>query len=114
MTTQQAARVMEAKCQCIPCLVWAEAGRMPLAHVANECDYNHVKSGNVRLGHDHGYGGCAWHHRGVVGDGWTHARMREHFGPSLMDGSRVFQQAYGTHEELIVRQNAELGVRGGN
>lgn len=110
MTAREAARVDEAKTQCMACLVWARRGSMPMEDVANECDYNHAKSGNIRRGHMYGYGGCGWHHRGIVGQGWTRERMRQHFGPSLMDGSRLFQDTYGTHDELIALQNEELGV----
>lgn len=108
MTKAEAARVTAAKSCCMPCLVWARAGRMPLADVAVECDYNHAKSGNIRRGHGQGYAGCLWHHRGRVGDGWNHAHMRAHFGPSLMDGSRLFHETYGSDDELIALQTAEL------
>jgi len=108
MTEAQVERVSEAKTLCIPCLVWAMAGNMPLKDVARCCDYNHTKSGNIREGHDRGYGGCLWHHRGRVPDRWTHQRMRAHFGPSLMDGSRLFERTYGTKDELIETQNYVL------
>lgn len=108
MTEAQVERVEEAKTLCIPCLVWAMRGQMPLAHVARCCDYNHTKSGNIREGHSRGYAGCLWHHRGRVSNGWTHRRTREHFGPSLMDGSRLFERTYGTNDELIEIQNHVL------
>ena len=109
MTKAESARVVEAKTTaCIPCFVWARKGRMPMAHVAVCCDYDHKKSGNVRRGHRYGYGACAWHHRQLVPDGWTHARMRAHFGPSLMDGSRLFHNTYGSDDELIALQDQIL------
>lgn len=108
MTDEQKARVGEAKRLCIPCLVWASRGRMPATHVARCCDYNHTKSGNIREGHNRGYGACGWHHRGLVPDGWTHREMRAHFGPSLMDGSVLFERTYGSKEELIEIQNFAL------
>lgn len=109
MTPTEAARVVEAKTTaCIPCLVWARMGRMPMAHVATCCGYDHSKSGNIRRGHDKGFGSCNWHHQALVDDGWTHAAMREHFGPSLMDGSRLFHDTYGSDDELIALQDEIL------
>ena len=97
---------------CIPCLVWARAGNMPMDHVAVESDYHHCKSGNIRRGHMFGFANCLWHHQGRVQDGWTHAQMRAWFGPSLMDGSRLFIQTYGSDDELISLQNEVLNGRG--
>ena len=108
MTDEQRARAQGAKTLCIPCLVWAMAGRMPVEHVARCCDYNHTKSGNIREGHERGYGCCGWHHRALVPDGWTHESMRAEFGPSLMDGSRLFERTYGAKDELIEIQNYVL------
>lgn len=110
MRKSEAARVDEAKVTvCIPCLIWSEMGRMPFEHVATCSDYNHVKSGNIRISHAHGYAGCLWHHRGRIEvDGWTHARMREYFGPSLAEGSRTFHETFGSDDYLIARQTALL------
>jgi hypothetical protein len=111
MTASQGATVSTAKeTQCIPCLVWAEAGNMPIEDVAVCSDWNHTKSGNIRRGHDKGYAGCLWHHRGRVSCGWNHAHMRRHFGPSLMDGSRLFHATYGSDDYLIGRQRELLGL----
>lgn len=108
-TKAEAARIVEAKFgKCIPCLVWARMGRMPLDHVVEGCDYDHKKSGNVRRGHAFGYGACAWHHRRVPGEGWSHRQMADHFGPSLLDGSRLFRDTYGTDDELIAVQTELL------
>ncbi len=109
MTKAEGMRVVASKCRCMPCLVWARAGNMPMEDVAVECDYDHSKSGNIRRGHGKGFGSCLWHHkRQIEADGWTHAQMRAHFGPSLMDGSRLFRDAYGSDDELIALQTAEL------
>lgn len=109
-THDEAVRIVEAKSgQCIPCLIWAEAGHMPAEHVATCCQYDHAKSGNLRRGHAFGYASCLWHHQGRVPDGWTHAQMREHFGPSKMDGSRLYHATYGSEDELIARQSELLG-----
>lgn len=112
MTVDERARVLAAKeAKCIPCLVWARAGHMPLEDVATCCDYDHAKRGNLRRGHGKGFASCLWHHRGRVGDGWNHARMRAHFGPSLMDGSRLFRETYGDDDTLIAIQDELLAGR---
>lgn len=112
MTAEESARVTAAKFDhcCIPCLVWARAGNMPLEDVAKVCEYDHKKSGNIRRGHRFGYAACQWHHRGVVSCGWNHAHMRAHFGPSLMDGSRLFRETYGDDDALIAIQDELLGI----
>lgn len=105
MNREESERIVSSKeGACIPCLVWARAGNMPLTDVMQGGDYDHKKSGNMRRGHMFGFCSCAWHHRRVPGEGWTHAQMTEHFGPSLMDGSRRFRQTYGTDDELIEQQ----------
>jgi len=109
MTKDEHAHVMAAKeAKCIPCLVWAETGNMPIEDVAVLNQYDHKKSGNIRRGHKKGFASCDWHHQGLVSCGWNHARMRQHFGPSLMDGSRLFHATYGSDDELIARQNQVL------
>jgi hypothetical protein len=111
MTAQESERVMESKqLQCIPCLVWARAGNMPLEHVANLCAYDHKKSGNIRRGHKFGFASCDWHHQGYPSNGWNTPSMRRYFGPSLMDGSKTFAQTYGSDDELIALQNEILGI----
>lgn len=111
MTTSELSRVMDAKfLQCIPCLVRARAGLMPMSNVATCCEYDHSKSGNIRRGHGQGFASCSWHHRRIVGEGWTFAQMTEHFGPSLLDGSRLFHETYGSDDELIAIQNEILGI----
>lgn len=109
MTQAESARVESAKTTaCIPCLVWARMGRMPMEHVATCAGYDHKKSGNIRRGHAFGFASCDWHHQRLKPDGWTFAAMTEHFGPSLMDGSRLFQETYGTDDELIAMQSEIL------
>lgn len=110
-TKAEAARIVESKFgPCIPCLVWALAGCMPIEHVQIGGDYNHAKSGNIRRGHGAGFCGCGWHHRQVVPSGWTHEAMRTHYGPSLIDGSRVFHATYGSDDELIDLQSRVLAL----
>lgn len=109
MTPAESARVEAAKTTlCIPCLVWARAGRMPMEHVATCSGYDHKKSGNIRRGHAFGFASCDWHHQRIKPDGWTFAAMTKHFGPSLMDGSRLFANTYGSDDELIALQTEIL------
>lgn len=112
MTAEESVRVEQAKFDhcCIPCLVWARKGNMPLSDVARVCQYDHKKSGNIRRGHKKGFASCDWHHQRLVTDGWNHAHMRRHFGPSLMDGSRLFRETYGSDDELIALQDELLGI----
>ena len=109
MTAEESAHVEEAKTtKCIPCLVWAEAGNMQLEDVATCAGYDHKKSGNIRRGHLFGFASCDWHHQKIKPDNWTFAGMTKRFGPSLMDGSKLFAETYGSDDELIQRQNELL------
>lgn len=76
---------------------------------AEGCDYHHMKSGNIRRGHEYGIALCVWHHRGHPLPGLNSRQMRELFGPSLMDGSRLFHETYGNDDELLAKQNEWLG-----
>lgn len=108
-TKAEAHRMVEAKFgRCIPCLAWALAGHMPIDDVMQGGDYDHKKSGNVRRGHSAGFCSCKWHHVRHPGEGWTFPAMRAHFGPSLLDGSKLYRDAYGTDDELIELQTKEL------
>lgn len=81
---------------------------MPESHVMQGGDYDHKKSGNIRRGHAFGFCACKWHHLGHPGEGWLADQMRLHFGPSLMDGSRLFHDTYGSDDELIELQTEIL------
>ena len=105
MTPEESELVTTAKTLlCVPCVVWASQGHMPIADIARCCAWDHKKSGNIRRGHDKGFASCDWHHQRLVPDGWTHESMGAHFGPSLMDGSKLFARTYGTDDELIELQ----------
>lgn len=88
------------------CICCAMHGRSRAAEI------HHIKSGNVRLGHDYTIGLCAWHHRGeyvgrnVLGDpiGSIHI-----LGPSLAKGSSVFHWEFGQDEYLLKFQNELIG-----
>jgi len=108
MNKAERAHVTEAKFgRCMPCLSWAQQGHMPMEDVAEGVSYDHKKSGNLRIGHMAGFGSCAWHHFKHPGEGWTEREMRAHFGPSLMDGGKTFNAAYGSDDELIELQKGE-------
>lgn len=76
---------------------------------AGGCDYQHMKSGNIRMGHMHGYALCGWHHRRIPYEGVPPAYMLKMYGPSLMDGGKAFARAYGSEQQLWERQNKLLG-----
>lgn len=111
MTQDQRLRVFDSKeLVCVACAMWAATGGMPNDHIMLGCEYNHAKSGNIRIGHDAGYGLCQWHHQRHPLTGWSARAMRAHFGPSLMDGSALFHATYGTDDDLIALQNAILSA----
>jgi hypothetical protein len=110
-TKAEAHRIVESKFgRCIPCLSWALAGNMPMENVMIAGDYDHKKSGNIRRGHMKGYCACKWHHVRHPGEGWTFEQMRAHFGPSLLDGSKLYRDAYGSDDALIELQTQELAA----
>lgn len=97
---------------CMACVVWQQQGRAPHGwSPLFGCDYHHMKSGNVRRGHEFGIGLCPWHHRAVPDFDCTPAQMRQMAGPSLMDGSRLFHATYGSDDELIALQIAQIGAQ---
>ena len=69
---------------------------------------HHLLSGGRRIGHMATVGLCIWHHRAVVFDFHSHAEMREHYGPSLAEGSRPFHREFGSDAELLAMQNGYL------
>lgn len=51
---------------------------------------------------------CIWSHRAVPFAFHSHAEMRDHYGPSLAEGSKPFHAAFGSNAELLARQNELL------
>lgn len=96
------------RCKEGPCVACYKESRLDELHI-DWCDFHHMKSGNRRRGHMYGVGLCLWHHRGHPRDGWTSGMMREYFGPSLMDGSRLFHLTYGSDDDLIALQRELIG-----
>lgn len=111
-TKEEGARIVACKeGPCVACLVWAAGDEAPLGFApVCGCDFHHCLSGGRRRGHMFGIGLCVWHHRGVPNWGCTAKEMRTHYGPSLMDGSKLFHVAYGSDDELLAGQNLLLGV----
>ena len=104
-TAAEAERIELAKAgPCMACLVLQMAGLLSSHRAVYGCDYNHAKSGNRRRGHFFGFALCVWHHRRHPMEGKTLAQTRAIYGPSLMDGSRVFHETYGSDDELIEQQ----------
>ncbi|KIJ00529.1 hypothetical protein ST27_10255 [Xanthomonas phaseoli pv. phaseoli] len=89
---------------CMACVVRLAAGLLPQQQVVVGCDYNHCKSGNRRRGHLLGYALCVWHHRKHPMQRMTTSGTRDRYGPSLMDGSALFHETYGSDDELIALQ----------
>lgn len=95
---------------CVACVAWQRSGKAPFDFRPwVGCDFHHMKSGNVRRGHMYGVGLCGWHHRQLLDWGSDHAEMREFYGPSLMDGSRLFHEIYGSDDALLQLQHELLG-----
>jgi len=95
------------------CLVWFARRHDGENFIIYGCEYNHVKSGNIRIGHGHGYSLCLWHHRrqpqpNTPQDGMDFKMLTRVYGPSLLDGSRLFHEIYGTDSELIEQQTQQL------
>lgn len=71
---------------------------------------HHLLSGSRRIGHMATVGLCYWHHLGGPYWGMTHEEMRDHYGPSLAEGSRPFRAEFGSDAELLEMQDGILGV----
>lgn len=96
---------------CVACFVWEQSEDAPDDFLPiYGCDYHHTKSGNIRRGHLFGFGLCTWHHRGHPPEGHTSRSARIWFGPGLMDGSKRFNGAYGSDDDLIEVQRDILGL----
>lgn len=110
MSGEVLSMVMEAKTgPCVACYVRWQQGLLAEERISYVNDYNHTKSGNIRRQHSDGYALCRWHHMRQPG-GCTHLFMATVYGPSLLDGSRLFHATYGTDDELIELQRKLLGL----
>ena len=107
-TKAEDARIVACKeGRCIACIIQQEKTGN---YCDNDgCDYHHLKSGNIRRGHRFGIGLCGHHHRKIPIAGYRTTEMVCYFGPSLMDGSRAFREAYGSDDELLAMQDKLIG-----
>lgn len=109
-TRKEVERIVASKeGECMACAVLAERGDLAPELVVVGCDYNHAKSGNIRRGHRWGFALCIYHHRRHPYGQWSFKQMREFYGPSLMDGSALFHDTFGSDDDLIARQDAAIG-----
>lgn len=109
-TKSEVARIVAAKeGPCMACVV--RFGSPEASWVVWGCDYHHTKSGNIRRGHAAGFALCPWHHRQVPPDGWTTTQCRGWYGVSLMDGGKLFRDAYGNDDSLIELQTQTIDDR---
>lgn len=113
-TREEAAYIEACKTGvCVACEAWGERIDCPPLFVAVwGCDFHHLLSGGVRIGHLWGVGLCGWHHDRRLDLGFSHDFMRRNFGPSLRCGSKTFRVTYGSDAELLARQDESLRQRG--
>jgi len=70
---------------------------------------DHLKSGNIRIGHMHVIGLCPYHHRDVlIINGWNHAKHREVLGPSKARGLIPFLAHFGGLDAILQKQDEML------
>lgn len=85
---------------CIPCVLNNTPNRP-------ETTIQHVVDG-YRLGHQHSYGCCGWHHLGIQHDqehSWSRQDMLYHFGPSLYHGKKEYENVWGEESILVELQD---------
>lgn len=61
--------------------------------------------------HDLTIGLCYWHHQARPIDDRSHEYCRQHYGPSLAEGSKPFHAEFGSNEFLLQMQNDILDGR---
>lgn len=111
-SASEAERIQAAKVgPCMACLTLHLRGVLAAEHVVYGCDYQHCKSGNIRRGHAFGFALCVWHHRHQPMGELSFRETAARYGPSLMDGSRLFHEIYGTDDELIEQQTVVIEMR---
>lgn len=110
MNKEERARVDRVKrLGCIPCRIQGIERDDDAVCEVPVAEANHMKSGNLRIGHEATWAGCIWHHKGrLCVTGWTHAQHREVLGPSLAEGAVPFHAHFGTDAELLAEQERLL------
>lgn len=53
---------------------------------------------------------CSWHHRGVIGEGYTRKEMADCYGPSYALQARAFRELYGSDDDLLAEQDRLISV----
>lgn len=76
--------------------------------LASYVEVHHLLSGGKRMGHMFTVGLCVWHHRAVPMYGYKRAQMREIYGDSLAEGSKIFRAQFGSDMDLLAMQNELL------
>lgn len=74
-------------------------------------EVHHLLSGGRRIGHMATIGLCCWHHRAQIFAFHDHQEMRDHYGPSLAEGSKPFHAEFGIDSILLEMQNGILGQK---
>lgn len=99
---------------CLACHLWAQTGRAgPMfTGYCGHVEFDHFKSGGIRVGHLWGVALGQWHHRRVPLEGFAAPHMVRTFGPSKACGSALFQRTYGAWPELLDAQDALLRRHG--
>ena len=54
---------------------------------------------------------CAWHHRGIIPEGFDKSHMEYLFGPSFALSKRRFVQCFGTERHLLAITDERLKVK---
>lgn len=109
-TKREADRIVACKeGPCVACMLRHDRWGMSAWRIHIGGDYHHLKSGNIRRGHRYGVCLCKWHHVGHPIAGMTPQETRHKYGPSLMDGSRLFHAEYGSDDELLEFQDELIG-----
>lgn len=95
---------------CVACHLWEGTGRGgPLfTGYCGHVEFDHFKSGNIRVGHFWGVALGYWHHQRAPLAMFTHADMAREFGPSKACGSSLFTRTYGSWAELLAFQDELL------
>jgi hypothetical protein len=76
-------------------------------------EIHHLKSGNMRISHDHTVALCQWHHKAWPHEGRSHAWCRKNLGGSLLESPRDLHAEFGSDTELLIIQNAFIAAATG-